>query len=87
MNKLTNPRHKKIYDILIQEINNNPSGFTTITNQEIYEKLDFKVSPFSVRDHIISLANKKVIQKINNTWIQDNYYPRVIYKGALEPTQ
>jgi len=82
MEKLTNPRHKEIYRILMEDIKKNPSGYSTLTNNEIYELMDFKVSPFSIRDHIIKLANKRVIQKVNNTWIDDNYHPRVIYMGT-----
>ena len=83
MKKLTNPRQIAILKIITEDIENT-GDFTPLTNQEIYEKMDFKISPFSIRDHIIKMANNGFIQKINNTWINDVYYPRVIYKGKNE---
>jgi hypothetical protein len=81
MKTITNPRQRMIYNILMEDIEKNGTGYSILTNTEIYELLEFKVSPFSVRDHIISLANNKFIQKLNNSWIEEDYYPRVIYKG------
>lgn len=83
MKNLTNPRQIEILRIITEDINKS-GDFSALTNHEIYEKLDFKVSPFSVRDHIIKLAQNGFIQKINNTWINDVYYPRAIYKGKNE---
>jgi hypothetical protein len=81
MKTITNPRQRMIYNILMEDIENNGTGYSVLTNTEIYELLEFKVSPFSVRDHIIALANNKFIQKLNNSWIEEDYYSRVIYKG------
>ncbi len=75
-----NPIHKKIYEIIIDDLNRNPKGYSTITNTEISRSL--AISPFSVRDHVILLVKKGFLQRINNYWTDDNvFHNRVLFKG------
>jgi predicted DNA-binding transcriptional regulator len=75
-----NPIHKKIYEIIIDDLNRNPKSYSTITNTEISRSL--AISPFSVRDHVILLVKRGFLQRINNYWTDDNvFHNRVLFKG------
>jgi len=79
-----NPIHKKIYDIICEDIDKNPKGFSTITNAEISK--DINISPYSVRDHVILLVKRGHLQKINNHWTEENeFYNRILFRGKNTP--
>jgi DNA-binding GntR family transcriptional regulator len=79
-----NPIHKKIYDIICESIDQNPKGYSTITNTEISK--DMTISPFSVRDHVIVLVKRGYLQRINNHWTEQNeFHNRILFRGKHTP--
>jgi len=75
-----NPIVLKIYDVIMEDIEKSKTGYSTLTNTEISKH--FKISPFSIRDHVLKLCNDGYLQKINNYWTDDDkFHNRVLFKG------
>ena len=73
-----NPIEQKIIDVIKEDIKQNNTEYSVITNNQISEKLG--ISVFSIRDKVIRLAKKKVITKRNDVWTTDmKYHNRIIY--------
>jgi len=73
-----NPIEQKIIDVIKEDIKQNNTEYSVITNNEISEKLG--ISVFSIRDKVIRLAKKKAITKRNDVWTTDmKYHNRIIY--------
>jgi DNA-binding Lrp family transcriptional regulator len=73
-----NPIEEQILSIIKQDIAKSKADYSTLTNNEIAEKIG--ISVFSIRDKVLKMSKKKVITKRNNFWTTDmKYHNRVIY--------
>jgi len=73
-----NPIEEQILSIIKWDIAKSKADYSTLTNNEIAEKIG--ISVFSIRDKVLKMAKKKVITKRNNFWTSDmKYHNRVIY--------
>ena len=79
---LKNPRDKKIYDYIIQDIDTNGKNYSTLTNTIISKNLD--ISPVTVRDKVIKLAKQGYfISLVNHFDENNNYFNRKLLKGNV----
>ena len=70
-------KEQEIFDVIQRDIIENKKPYSTLTNNQISKMLN--LSPFSVRDKVISLRKKKKLQTVINYWTEDNsFYNRVI---------
>ena len=85
--EIRNPIQKMIYEIIVIDILKNKRGFSSITNREIYSKLEINISQNSVRDHVIWLVNNGFLQRVYNYWDDNfNFFNRALYLGKKMET-
>ena len=79
---LKNPRDKKIYDYIVQDIESNGKNYSTLTNTVISKDLD--ISPVTVRDKVIKLAKQGYfISLVNHFDENNNYFNRKLLRGNV----
>jgi DNA-binding Lrp family transcriptional regulator len=80
--KINNPRDKKIYDYIIDDIETNGKNYSTLTNTIISKELD--ISPVTVRDKVIKLAKQGYfISLVNHFDENDKYFNRKLLRGNI----
>jgi Mn-dependent DtxR family transcriptional regulator len=77
--EITNRTEKRIYELVLQRIYITPERYCLLTNVEIGKILD--VSPITVRDKIIKLRKKGLLEcRINYFDDNNKYFARQILK-------
>jgi len=72
---------RKIYELIIEDMEKKNRNYSHITNMEISNSIG--LSAFSVRDHITSLIKSNYLQRVNNYWDEtQQFHNRVLYKGS-----
>ena len=87
MANITNPSTKKIYDLIMSDIDRNlkesKKGYSKLSNTEIANALN--MSAFTVRDKMLKMTKRGYFQRVNDYWDEYNkFHARVIYKGKIE---
>jgi len=78
--EIKNRTEKRIYDLLIKDINNSDNQYSVLTNVQIGTILD--VSPITVRDKTIKLRKQGHLICLTNYFDENNkYFARKILKG------
>lgn len=73
-------REREILQVIVNDIVQNDSGYSTLTNTQIAKVLD--ISVFAVRDKVDSLVKKQKIQRVINYWGDDKvFHNRIIFLG------
>lgn len=80
--KITNPRTKDIYDLIISDIESNGKFYSTITNREISQQLNMPQN--TVRDMIVKLNKSNHLVSLINHWEGKNFYSRKVLKGNVK---
>lgn len=79
-NILANQQDKRIYDYVIQNIQNSGKNYSSLTNSQIAQALS--LSAFSVRDKVIRLAKRGYLISLVNHYDENNvFFQRKILKG------
>jgi hypothetical protein len=78
--EITNRTEKRIYDLLIKDINDSANQYSILTNVQIGTILN--VSPITVRDKTIKLRKQGHLICLTNYFDEENkYFARKILKG------
>ena len=78
--EITNRTEKRIYDLLIKDINDSVNQYSILTNVQIGTILN--VSPITVRDKTIKLRKQGHLICLTNYFDEENkYFARKILKG------
>ena len=78
--EIKNRTEKRIYDLLIKDINDSANQYSILTNVQIGTILD--VSPITVRDKTIKLRKQGHLICLTNYFDENNkYFARKILKG------
>jgi hypothetical protein len=78
--QIDNRTEKRIYDLIVSDINKSNKGYSILTNVEIGKILD--VSPITVRDKTIKLRKQGHLICLTNHFDENNkYFARKILKG------
>lgn len=82
---MTNPREQKIYETIIQDIEEKGRTFSQLTNQEISQLTGIPL--LSVRKKVLSLVKKKILFSLLHQFeLNGTYVPRRLYKGSVKLT-
>jgi RecG-like helicase len=77
---IKNPRDKKIYDFIMNDMNTNGKNYSVLTNTKISEALG--MTSITVRDKVLKLVKQKYfVSLIHHFDENDVYYSRKILKG------
>lgn len=77
---IKNPRDKRVYDYIMNDINTNGKNYSVLTNTKISEALG--MTSITVRDKVLKLVKQKYfISLIHHFDENDVYYSRKILKG------
>ena len=80
---LKNPRDKKIYDFIMNDMDTNGKNYSILTNTIISRELD--MSPVTVRDKVIKLAKSGYfVSLVNHFDENDVYFNRKLLRGSLQ---
>jgi hypothetical protein len=78
--QIDNRTEKRIYDLIVSDINKSNKGYSILTNVEIGKILD--VSPITTRDKVIKLRKQGHLICLTNHFDENNkYFARKILKG------
>jgi len=76
---IKNRTEKIIYDVVIENINSNPLGYSLLTNVQIGKILD--ISPITVRDKIIKMRKTgHLVCRVNYYDENNKFFARQILK-------
>jgi hypothetical protein len=85
-NIIKNPKEKIIYNLIKEDIEKSGKGYSTLSNNKI--SLELKLSPFYVRDRVISLYKNGFLVCLTNYWDEDNnFYHRQLLMGDKTITE
>jgi hypothetical protein len=77
---IKNPRDKKIYDYIMNDINTNGKNYSVLTNTMIGEALG--MTSITVRDKVLKLVKKNYfVSLVHHFDENDKYFSRKILKG------
>jgi len=77
---IKNPVDKKIYNMIVEDINTNGKNYSTLTNSQIGNTLN--VSVITVRDKVIKLSQRGYLTSLVSHWDENNkYFHRKILVG------
>jgi len=80
---IKNPIDKKIYNLIVNDINTNGKNYSTLTNTQISNSLN--ISAISVRDKVIRLSRKGYLHSLISHWDENNnYFHRKILIGNTQ---
>ncbi len=78
--QIENRTEKRIYDLIVSDINKSNKGYSILTNVEIGKILD--VSPITTRDKVIKLRKQGHLICLTNHFDENNkYFARKILRG------
>jgi len=80
--KISNPRQKDIYDLLVADIETNGKYYSTISNRDISLKLNMPQN--TVRDMICKLNKSNHLISLINHWEGKTFYSRKVLKGNVQ---
>lgn len=80
--KISNPRTKEIYDLIIKDIESNGKFYSIITNREISQQLNMPQN--TVRDMIVKLNKSNHLVSLINHWEGKTFYSRKVLKGNVK---
>ena len=80
--KISNPRTKEIYDLIIKDIESNGKFYSIITNREISQQLNMPQN--TVRDMIVKLNKSNHLVSLINHWEGKTFYSRKVLKGNVQ---
>lgn len=77
---INNPRDKRIYDYIMNDINTNGKNYSILTNTKIGN--DLNMTSITVRDKVLKLVKKQYFTSLTNHFDEnDVYFSRKILKG------
>jgi hypothetical protein len=79
---IKNPREKRVYDYIINDINTNGKNYSVLTNTKIGSELGMTSN--TVRDKVLKLVKKKYfVTLIYHFDENDVYFSRKILQGSV----
>jgi hypothetical protein len=83
-NILQNPTDRRIYNFIIEDIENSGKNYSILTNTQIAQALN--LSAFSVRDKVIRLDDRNYLINLIYHYDENNrFFQRKMLKGNRVP--
>jgi hypothetical protein len=80
--EIKNRTEKRIYDLIVSDIEKSNKGYSVLTNVEIGTILN--VSPITTRDKVIKLRKQGHLICLTNYFDEENkYFARKVLKGNI----
>jgi hypothetical protein len=80
--EIINRSEKRIYDLIMEDINNNGLNYSILTNVKI--GIILNLSPITVRDKVLKLVRQNHLTSLVNHFDENNkYFQRKILKGNI----
>jgi hypothetical protein len=80
--EIINRSEKRIYDLIMEDINNNGLNYSVLTNVKI--GIILNLSPITVRDKVLKLVRQNHLTSLVNHFDENNkYFQRKILKGNI----
>lgn len=80
--EIKNRNEKRVYDLIMEDINNNGLNYSLLTNVKIGMMLN--ISPITARDKVLKLVRQNQILSLINYFDENNkYFQRKMLKGNI----